>query len=121
MGPENTVLVCTHRVVCARERHDLTSLAQAAAGCAETCERFGPKRSGAANPNCRASARKFEAAALGDGSASRKDEVRRGIAEQQALDQVGISITLRQLPLFTVSNTGSRVGGSQSFDLSLRK
>jgi transposase-like protein len=43
-------------------------------------EWFEPNRSDAANTDCRASARKFTAAAVGDRSAHRKDENRRGIS-----------------------------------------
>jgi hypothetical protein len=44
------------------------------------CEPFEPKRSSAADSNCRASARKFTAAAIADRSAPREDEARRGVA-----------------------------------------
>ena len=38
--------------------------------------------------------RKFTAAAIGDRSAPRKDETRRGVAGRRALDEVGLSMNL---------------------------
>src|SRR5262252_10038436 len=73
-----------------RERHDSASLAQAAV----RIEWFKSNRSDAANTNCRAPARKFLAAAIGDRSAPRTDETRRGIAGRRALDEVGLSMSL---------------------------
>jgi hypothetical protein len=55
---------------------------------------FKSNRSDAANTNCRAPARKFLAAAIGDRSAPRTDETRRGIAGRRALDEVGLSMSL---------------------------
>src|SRR5262249_3982648 len=71
-------------------RHDPASLAQAAV----TVEWFEPNRSDAADPNCRPPTRKFTAAAIGDRSAPRKDETRRGVAGRRALDEMGLSMNL---------------------------
>src|SRR5262245_58854672 len=74
-----------------RERHDPPSLAQAAV----TVEWFEPNRSDAADPNCRTPTRKFTAAAIGDRSAPRKHETGRGATGRRALDELGLSASLR--------------------------